>query len=181
MKKLVGILALTLLISLGTMAQEKKAPVKKKPTMTAEQMATLQSKKMALELDLDANQQKDLFALYKKNAEERLKMREEAMQKRKEAIESRKEGLEVRKEKMKKKTEDQRFEQMNRSLDRQMAQKAEMKKILNNDQFEKWSKMQKKRKMKEGQRSKRMKANKKTRGERSKQRAPRSRSEIRRN
>lgn len=182
MKKLVGILALILFVSVGLNAQEKKNVAKKKPKMTSEQIATLQSKKMALELDLDAKQQEAVYSLYKKNAENRLKMRESAMQKRKAAMEARKEGMQERTKDMKKRVESNRFEAMNAQLDNQIAQKEEMKKILNEKQFEKWSKMQKARLQKEGQRRNKVNSMQKRRKtEMARKRGQRSRTDMRRN
>ena len=185
MRKLVGIIALLFLVSFAANAQKKKPQATKKPAMTAEQSATLQSKKMALELDLDAKQQKAVYELYKKNAEERLKQREKALQKRKEAKEkynelSETERKEARAE-IREKAQEQRFESMNNGLDRQLANKAAMKKILNEAQFEKWSKFQQTRQKRSFERSKGRQAARENRGEMRKKRIQKTRSNTRRN
>jgi len=88
-------------------------------------MATLQAKKMTLRLDLDANQQKAVHKVLLKSAEERQNFRNENMQKRKDGI---------------KPTSEERFNMENMRLEKQLAHKNEMKKILNKDQYEKWQK-----------------------------------------
>jgi hypothetical protein len=125
MKKLVGIAAIAILFSLTINAQEKKENIKKRAPLTSEQSATLQSKKMALHLDLDKNQQAAVYKLMKKNAEERQLKREEISEKRKKGV-----AL----------TKEERFQLQNDRLDKQLEQKAAMKNILSKEQYEKWEK-----------------------------------------
>jgi hypothetical protein len=127
MKKTIGFLTLILLITVTVNAQRpQKERNRRGLDQTPEQAATLQSKKMALALDLDKKQQNAVFNLMKENAVEREKLRTE----------------------MKSKVQDgnkpnatQRYALQNDRLDRQIAHKAEMKKILSTDQFQKWEKM----------------------------------------
>ena len=141
MKKVVSILVLVLAFSFTTQAQRKH----KKgdfSTLTSEQKATLGVKKMALALDLSDAQQRQVKPLLKQQMEER----KAAYTKMKAA-----------KEAGKKPTADQRFKMQNARLDKQLAFQNRMKKILNDEQFEKFKKM--KRHMK-GKAKKKMKKRK---------------------
>ena len=130
MKKISLILAL--LISVAALAQERKQMHKKdRIEMSSEEMATLKSKKMALKLDLDKNQQKELQNLFIEESE----ARKELMKERKAAMADRKEA-QTDSEDFKKK----RFEMMNSRLDRQLAVQKKMKGILSAEQFETWKK-----------------------------------------
>ncbi len=127
MKKVLSILLL--LITFGVVAQEapkKKVNKREKlSTFTPEQLAELQTKKMALVLDLDQKQQKELFKLNKEQAT-----------KRKAKMETHK----ARKEKGKKLSSEERFNEMNARLDEKLALQQKMKKILNEEQFGMWKK-----------------------------------------
>jgi len=90
--------------------------------MTAEQMATLQTKKMTLALDLSNDQQNKIQALNL-----------DVAKKRKVKMEERK----ARKE-QEKPSSDEIFTMKKNRLDAAIAHKAELKKILNQEQFEKW-------------------------------------------
>lgn len=130
MKKISLILAL--LISVAALAQERKQMHKKdRIEMSSEEMATLKSKKMALKLDLNENQQKELQDLFIEESE----ARKELMKERKAAMANRKEA-QADSEKFKEK----RFEMMNSRLDRQLAVQKKMKGILSAEQFETWKK-----------------------------------------
>lgn len=123
-------LALIATIGLSTYAQEKKErqakheghPMEK---FTPEQRNELMLKKMTLELDLNANQQKDMGKLI---AEQNAK-REAFMKKRKEKTE--------------KPTSDEMFAMKSKMLDEQIAMNSKMKKILSPEQFKKWDEMKK--------------------------------------
>ncbi len=123
MKKLIGLTAIIILFSLTISAQGQNQRQGKRADFTPDQMATLQTKKMALHLDLNENQQKAIYNLNKKNAEEREELRAE-FQKNKE------QGTPL--------TSDERFARENIRLGRQLAHKNELKKILTDEQFEKW-------------------------------------------
>jgi len=71
MKKLVGLSVIVILFSLTMNAQVKKGNKRQASEFTSEQIATLQAKKMALRIDLDANQQKAVHKVLLKSAEER--------------------------------------------------------------------------------------------------------------
>lgn len=135
MKKLIGLTAIVILFSLTINAQQKGNRMGKRADFTPEQTATLQVKKMALHLDLNAKQEKEIYNLNLKNAEERQIMRSEFQKNRQSGTP---------------KTSEERFQQENIKLEKQIAHKAEMKKILTNEQFEKWDAM-KSENMKNGQ------------------------------
>jgi len=128
MKKL--ILVATLAVSALTFAQEK---IQKNKKMTTEQRTELQVKKMTLDLDLDAKQQKDIKALLIEEDEKREKKMAE---------------MKAKKEKGEKPLTDEKFEIKNKILDNQIEHKAQMKKILRPEQFQKWEQNIEKRKEK---------------------------------
>lgn len=129
MKKLIT-LALIATIGLSSYAQEKKErqgrhegnPMEK---FTPEQRNELMLKKMTLELDLNANQQKEMSKLI---AEQNAK---------------REAHLKDRKAKTEKPTSDEIFAMKSKMLDEQIAMKDKMKKILSPEQFKKWDEMKK--------------------------------------
>ena len=131
MKKLMIILLLgSSLLSFG----QKEAKQKKVyEDFSTEQQAILQTKKMALELDLNDNQQKQLLDLNKKWAEVKAKKRAEMKSLNKEEMSS-----------------TDRFNHMNTMLDEKLAHQNELKKILNEDQYNTWKKSS--NKMKKGSR-----------------------------
>lgn len=97
--------------------------------LTPEQIATLQTKKMTLVLDLTAEQQTQIKAIQLENAELRkAKMEERNAQK--------KEG------KTKEFTAEERYDLANARLDHQIAQKARMKEILSEAQYEQWQRIE---------------------------------------
>ncbi len=124
-----SIVVLMLMVGLTAMAQtEGNRNGREMNDMTPEQMATLQTKKMTLSLDLTDAQQTQIHALHLENA----KTRKAKMEERK----AKKEG-----EEKVKPTSEERFAMQNERLDRQIAQKERMKKILSKEQFDKWEKM----------------------------------------
>ena len=139
MKKLVGLSVIIMLFSLSISAQRQGQRQNKNADFTPEQIAVLQTKKMALRLDLDDKQQKEVQKMMLKSAEERQKFRAENQKNKQDGT-----GL----------TNDERFERANMRLTKQQAHKAEMKKILTKEQFEKWEnsnrKAMKKGNMKKG-------------------------------
>ncbi len=127
MKKV--LLIVTLLVGFTAMAQRgPHGSDRGTKDLTPEQMATLQTKKMTLALDLTEAQQEKVKALHLENA----KMRKAKMEERK----AQKEDGE------KKPTAEERYARSNDRLDHQIAHKAEMKNILSSEQYEKWQKMQ---------------------------------------
>ena len=96
---------------------------------TPEEMATLQTKKMTLHLDLSEAQQKEIQKLNLENAIERkTKM---------EARKSQNEGKEFQKP-----SKEEQLKMMNERLDNQIEMKNKMKSILNDEQFAKYEEMQ---------------------------------------
>jgi len=138
MKKLI-IIALAL-VTVQITAQERKNRQNKErgnrgermerfQDYTPEEMATLQTKKMTLHLDLTKSQQKEIQKLNLENAIDRkAKM---------DARKSQNEG-----DKFQKPSKDERLKMMNERLDNQIEMKNKMKNILNEDQFAKWEQMQ---------------------------------------
>lgn len=121
------ILAMAMMVSVGVNAQEaKQRPEPLKP----EQRAELQSKKMALALDLNDKQQKDVQQLLIENAKQRAEFRRQHMAERHAG---------------KKLTADEKFAVRNKVLDERIAMKREMKKILTPEQFNKMQEMKAKR------------------------------------
>ena len=117
MKKLILVFLLTTtVIAVG---QNEKRKMKFDTDFTPEQQAVLKTKKMALALDLNDSQQSQVLTLNKKWIQEKMATRE--------AHKS------INKEEM---TSDQKFEMMNNSLDTKLAHQAEIKKILNKEQYE---------------------------------------------
>jgi len=129
MRKLV--LAVILMIGLGAMAQkpnQEKGQRSYMNNMSPEQMATLQTKRMTLALDLTDAQQKQIQNLNLENATQRAgKMKE---------MKAKKENGEL-----KKSTSEERYNMQLAMLDHQIAQKNKMKKILDKEQYVKWEKM----------------------------------------
>lgn len=133
MKKIL-IIALAL-VSLQAIAQEKKGKQNKGErgqemmNLSAEDIATNQTKKMTLFLDLNKSQQAKIQKINLENATKRKEM----MAERK----AQKESGEA-----KKPTPEQRLKMENARLDNKIAMKAKMKDILNEEQYTKWEKSQ---------------------------------------
>lgn len=100
--------------------------------LSAEQMATLQTKQMTLALDLNEKQQGEIQKVNLKQATER-KAKMEARKSKKEATENAKPSSE------------ERYAMHNEKLDNDIARKADIKKILTQEQYTKWDKMDHKR------------------------------------
>ncbi|MEO8516299.1 MAG: hypothetical protein ABI426_06125 [Flavobacterium sp.] len=131
MKKMALALALVLGFSTLTFAQEKKQAVKENTEkLTIEQRNQLRLKKMTLDLDLNASQQKEVAAVIADQSSKReAKMAE----------------MKEKKATQKKPTADEKFAMENKRLDNQIEMKAKMKKILNDKQMEKWENSHQKR------------------------------------
>lgn len=136
MKKLIVVALLSL--SISGIAQEKKNRMnEERPQLTAQQQNELQVKKLTLELDLTAQQQKEIAKIVEQKQMKREAMRTE---------------FKTKKAEEKKLTSDEKFVLKRNALDAQIAHKSEMKKVLTPEQYEKWEKMSdhKKNKMKKG-------------------------------
>ena len=134
MKKLI-LIALAL-FALQVSAQDehkgkhkKGERAKKMMNISAEEMATLQTKKLTLALDLSESQQSKIQEINLENATKRKEM----MAKRK----AKKESGEA-----KKPTDKERLAMANARLDHKIAEKSKMKDILNDEQYAKWVKHQ---------------------------------------
>ncbi|SMC46831.1 hypothetical protein [Cellulophaga tyrosinoxydans] len=125
MKKVIAVLVL--FVGLNAMAQKRE-----NRNLNPEQIATLTTKKMTLDLDLNESQQSKIYELQLENAKSRMTKMEAH---RKENSES-----------MKKLSSEERFAKKTEMLDHQIAQKKKIKTILNADQFEKWEKLNHNRK-----------------------------------
>lgn len=117
------ILAGVLLASLPIQAQKHHRSTHERPghAMNAEQRATLKSKEMALMLDLETSQQNQVQETLAAHFEAREAMRESL----------RRDGAAK---------EQNRFAMRNARLDQQLALQAEMKRILEEEQYNRWKK-----------------------------------------
>ena len=132
MKKLV--IAILVMAGISAVAQDKDMMGKREAmkNLTPEQVATLQTKKMTLVLDLNESQQAKMKSILTADATtHKAKM----------------EALEIRKEEGVKMTADEKFSIQNERLDHQIARKNEMKSLLTEDQYAKWEKMNHGRRM----------------------------------
>lgn len=129
MKKFATI-ALLAIISVSSYAQEKKDRPRRHEghqmeKFTPEQRNELMLKKMTLELDLNASQQKEMGKIIAEKTAKR-----EA-------------HLKDRKAKTEKPTSDEIFKMKSKMLDEQIAMNAKMKKLLSPEQFKKWDELKK--------------------------------------
>lgn len=143
MKKLILVTALAL--STLTFAQEKRS---EKDRLTPEQRTELQVKKMTLDLDLNTKQQKEVKSILLDKAKNR---------------EVQFAAFKNNKEKGQILSADEKFEMKTKMLDEQILMKAQMRKTLSAEQFNKWELNKEKRAQKMTQRrykkSNRRKAN----------------------
>ena len=130
MKKLVFIAIA--FISLQAIAQGERRGAKHKNnkdhkmiTLSAEEIATLQTKKMTLHLDLSESQQEKIQKINLENAQQRKEMMA---------------NFKLKKEngELEKPTNKARYDMQLKKLDQQIAMKDKMKAILNKEQFLKW-------------------------------------------
>ncbi|WP_028887821.1 hypothetical protein [Tenacibaculum ovolyticum] len=127
MKKIIAVLILAVSFTAATQAQKGKR--NKLEKLTAKQQTELAVKKMTLQLDLTASQQREIKPLLA----EKITQRKIMHQKRKAMKES---G-----EKRMKLSADERFKKESKILDNKIAFKAEMKRVLNKQQYERFEKM----------------------------------------
>ena len=120
MKTLLTIFCFTILLSVN--AQERNLQ-DKKPSFTPEQIAELQTKKMELNFDLNAQQRKDLYQLNLQYAQKRQQNREE---------------MKARRAENKSLTSDELYQKQLQRLDNQKKHQAEMKQILGEKQYLNW-------------------------------------------
>lgn len=128
---------LVMLISVGMTAQRhdghrmRKGP---KMDMTVEEMATLQTKRMTLALDLTEAQQNKVYEIHLENAKFRKEKWDE--------IKALKDSGEWEKP-----TSEERFEMENARLDRQIAMQEKMRDVLDDEQYKTWKKFSNRKKM----------------------------------
>ncbi|MEO9512670.1 MAG: hypothetical protein ABJN84_13350 [Flavobacteriaceae bacterium] len=122
---------LVLLTTVGVTAQKKdnnRHERGQRADLTAEQLATLETKKLTLALDLTSKQQKQVMEIRLEEAEMRKVKREERKAKKESGEE-------------KKPTPDERYEMQNARLDHQIAQQQKMKEVLTEEQYQIWKKI----------------------------------------
>jgi len=117
------ILAMTMMVAAGVNAQDKK---QHREPFKPEQRAELQAKRMTLALDLNEKQQKEVQKLFLENGKERAEYRRQHM---------------AEWHTGKKLSTDEKFAVKSKILDDRIAMNSNMKKILNEKQFEKFEKM----------------------------------------
>lgn len=132
MKKIV--LIAIALITVGAFAQDKRQERSQRPEFTPEQIATLKSKRMVLDLNLDESQRQNVYDLTLDHAKQRM---------------AQKEKIKTGQKKGKKLSSDERFQLQDDRLNKAIAHKNAMKGILNQVQFEKWEKSMKRKSMKQ--------------------------------
>ena len=134
MKKIL-IIALALFALQVTAQDQKKERQNKQDrslkmmNLSAEEAATLQTKKMTLHLDLNESQQAQVKTINLENATKRKAMMAERKAKKESGN-------------AQKPTQEQRLKMTNAKLDNKIAMKVKMKTILNEKQYAKWEKAQ---------------------------------------
>ncbi|WP_299323262.1 hypothetical protein [uncultured Maribacter sp.] len=133
MKKI--LMAILVMATISVTAQDHNMKGKRgnMKDLSPEQAATLQTKKMTLALDLNESQQSKIKTILTEDAT----ARKAKMEERKANKEDGKKVL----------TADEKYAMQNERLDHQIARKEQMKSILNTDQYEKWVKMDGRKKM----------------------------------
>lgn len=133
MKKI--LMALLIMATISVTAQDHNMKGKRgdMKDLSPEQAATLQTKKMTLALDLNESQQSKIKTILTEDATARKAKMEERRA-------NKEEGKKVL-------TADEKYAMQNERLDHQIARKEQMKSILNTDQYEKWVKMDGRKKM----------------------------------
>lgn len=123
MKKLL-VLSLLFIVSFNSFSQNRKQLGNKLKSFSAEQIATLKTKKMTLSLDLNLKQQNEIFNVFLEEVKFKKIKRGEINERKNNS----KEGL----------SSEEIFDMMNEKLDHQIALNNKMKTILNKDQFLVW-------------------------------------------
>lgn len=133
MKKLL-VLSLLFIVSFNSFSQNRKQLGNKLKSFSAEQIATLQTKKMIISLDLNLKQQNKIFNIFLEEVKFKKTKRGEINERKNNS----KEGL----------SSEEIFDMMNEKLDHQIALHNKMKTILNKDQFLVWQEIKNKGKRK---------------------------------
>lgn len=129
MKKLL-LLSLLFFVSFNSFSQNRKQLRTKLESFNAEQIATLQTKKMTLSLDLNLKQQNEIFNVLLEEVKFKKTKKGEIDQRKKDS----KEAL----------SSEERFDIISKKLDHQIALNNKMKTILNKDQFLVWQEIKNK-------------------------------------
>lgn len=129
MKKLL-LLSLLFFVSFNSLSQNRKQLRTKLESFNAEQIATLQTKKMTLSLDLNLKQQNEIFNVLLEEVKFKKTKKGEIDQRKKDS----KETL----------SSEERFDIISKKLDHQIALNNKMKTILNKDQFLVWQEIKNK-------------------------------------
>lgn len=137
MKKLILIAIAFIGLQATAQQQKRQGPNKgerseKMMNLSAEETATLQTKKMTLALDLNESQQKEIQKINLENAEARKAHMAERKAKKEAGT-------------AEKPSKEERLKMMNAMLDHKIEMKAKMKKVLNEEQYSKWEKAQAKK------------------------------------
>ncbi|MGJ8685453.1 MAG: hypothetical protein ACSHWW_12560 [Nonlabens sp.] len=122
MKKLIVIIALLAMTVAQAQEGRKGDRGERMKDVSPQEMATFQSKKMTLALDLSDKQEKEVFQVLLKGAEKR-------------------KANKMSREDHEKLTDDQKKAAKIAMMDEKIAMKRAMKKILNDEQYAKWEKM----------------------------------------
>ncbi|AKA34532.1 hypothetical protein [Flagellimonas lutaonensis] len=125
------LIAMALLAGLTGFAQRhghQKHPGLVLKDMTPEQVATLQTKKMALALDLTEEQQQLVMEIQLQEAAQRKKKMDERISKREQG-------------ERQKPSADEHFEMANARLEKQLAHQVKMKEILTDEQYRQWKRI----------------------------------------
>ena len=115
---------LSILLVTGLMGYSQRGPHHAgMKDMSADQVASIKTKKLTLALDLSEKQQQEIQEIHLEQAMERQTRREEG------------------RNRDSKPDADERYAMINERLDRQIEMKEKMKGILGKEQFEKWEKL----------------------------------------
>ncbi|AZQ60414.1 hypothetical protein EJ994_16990 [Maribacter sp. MJ134] len=127
MKKIVCAMLVMASITVAAQRDEMRGRENSMKDLTTEQIATLQTKKMTLSLDLNEEQQKKMKSLITNHVAAR-KAKMEAQKAKKESRE--------------KPTAEEKYAMQMERLDAKIVQKREIKALLTEAQYSKWEKMQ---------------------------------------
>ncbi|WP_456422480.1 hypothetical protein [Lutibacter sp.] len=130
MRNRIATLVLMFLVTTMTNAQIATKKFKNQLNFTPNQIATLQTKRMVLNLDLDKNQQEAIFNLKKEQAITRQAMRKAMLERKLNGTLPASEEI---------------FQQKSNRLDRMQQYKIAIKKILTEEQFTKWENIKKRK------------------------------------
>ncbi len=136
------------LLTLNATAQDKNNRKEFAKDLSAEEIATLKTKKMTLHLDLNESQQAKVKSLALEEAKQRENQRAMREENKK-------------KETSQKPTKEKRLAMVNERLDRQIEMKKKMKSILNDEQYKKWEASLSKKNRKKQKRHQKNKSDKK--------------------